>query len=292
MNNTSLDRFHRPYEEEIVYAESEDGLDLAGVSIRPVTPTSSSTILWIHGNTGHFYEYGYVMLGRALAAIGHSFLAVNTRGHDVTAFLWNIFEEKRVSGGSAWERLEAAPHDIAGWIAAAEKLGAGQVILAGHSQGAAKVLLYQAERTDSRVQGIVLASPDLHGHWSADVVSEAHRLVKEGFGDELMPPLMNAPAYRLSAANVGSRDTMLKAAYYGERPYLSEIYCPIFTFYGMHGDVGGSREIETIRSLYQSQVFRSELIEGADHMYFGQHEKVAQLISEWIQHLGTEITGT
>ncbi|HEX2621535.1 MAG TPA: alpha/beta fold hydrolase [Phototrophicaceae bacterium] len=280
--------------EALIYAESEDGLDLTGIMIEATEARSkpaSTMILWIHGNTGNFYDYPYIMIGRSLAAQGYRFLSLNTRGHDLAAFSWNIKTEQRATIGSAWEKLEEAPQDIAGWIAAAQEQGAEQIILVGHSQGASKAVCYQATRNDSRVKGIVLASPDLHGHWTADFVAEARKLVESGRGDELMPPLMNTPVYRLSATNVVSRDEMLKAAYHVESSHLAKMRCPLLVLFGASGDIGGTQELESIKKRAAQTHVTTALIPNADHVYFGQHEAVAQLIAGWIETKVNRDTG-
>jgi pimeloyl-ACP methyl ester carboxylesterase len=62
-----------------------------------------------------------------------------------------------MGGGSGWENLADAIRDVAAWITVAAGMAAAGVILVGHSSGAQRVLLYQAEHGDPRVRGIVLA---------------------------------------------------------------------------------------------------------------------------------------
>ena len=82
------------YGEELVYTSSEDGLLLEGVAIHPLGGASRPvSVVWIHGNASRFYDYPYVMIGRALATAGYPFVSANTRGHDISTFVW------RASGG-------------------------------------------------------------------------------------------------------------------------------------------------------------------------------------------------
>lgn len=91
-----------PCREELVYTQSEDGLLLAGIRITPAhTLSTPITVLWIHGNTGTFYDWPYVAIGRALVEHGYIFLSCNTRGHDITATLYRLPEDIPVAGGSA-----------------------------------------------------------------------------------------------------------------------------------------------------------------------------------------------
>jgi pimeloyl-ACP methyl ester carboxylesterase len=274
--------------EELVYTESEDGLDLEGVIIRPGTGgTLSTAVVWIHGNTGNFYFFPYVVIGRALAQKGYPFISGNTRGHDVSASLWNLRQEKEVAGGSAWEKLEEAPLDIGGWVQYTMTLGVEKIVLVGHSQGAAKVTLYQSQRQDGRISGVALASPDLHGHWSK-AVAEARTLVESGRGDEVLPVIMDEPWYRLSAHNIISRTDVLGHVYASQirTPDIAAIQQPILAFFGTNHDVGARAELEMLKqNAMKSARVDTALIDGADHVYVGHEEQVASMIAGWIEAL-------
>jgi alpha-beta hydrolase superfamily lysophospholipase len=150
--------------EELVYTTSEDGIALTGVTIRPSDgPIRPVAIVWIHGNTGSFSDYPYVAVGRALARRGYHFVSGNSRGHDIGATLWRLTTDRPVAGGSAWERLEESPRDLAAWVGLAMERDARAVALVGHSLGAVKVIRYQAERQDPRIAGVALASPTCTG---------------------------------------------------------------------------------------------------------------------------------
>lgn len=267
--------------EILVYAESEDHLGLCGVLLRPTT-TPTSLIVWVHGNTGNFYSEPYILIGRALVERGCAFLSVNTRGQDVAVSMWHLQEDRPVAGGSAWERLEDAPFDIAAWVNYAASLGIARIILVGHSQGAAKVVYTQAQRQDARIAALVLASPDLHGHWPPELVAQARTLVDAGNGDTLLLPLMGAPWYCLSARNIVSRADVLNHVYASSEktPEIAQIKCPILAFFGTGGDVGGIDELETLKqNAVQTPKIETRLIEGADHVYTGRETPVADLLA-------------
>jgi predicted alpha/beta-fold hydrolase len=73
----------KPYEEELVATRAEDGVPLEGIVVRPrsgeVRPLA---IVWVHGNTGRFYEHHALAIGRDLAARGFVVVSGNNRGHD------------------------------------------------------------------------------------------------------------------------------------------------------------------------------------------------------------------
>jgi pimeloyl-ACP methyl ester carboxylesterase len=274
----------KAYSEELLFTLSEDQLAHEGAAIHPTATPHKTGILWIHGNTGRFCDYPYIMIGRALAERGYLFVSGNTRGHDIAASAWSDTKMQMVAVGSAWEKLEEAPLDIAVWIEETMKLGVENVVLVGHSQGAAKITYYQALRQDPRVHGIILASPDLHGHW-ASVVDQARQLVAQGHSDEVLPDFIHAPHYRLSAANVVSRADVLNHVYTSDKgtPHLAAIHNPILAFFGTNGDVGAQPELDTLKAqAINSTRIDTQLIEGADHGYVERETAVAEAIATWI----------
>lgn len=279
----------KAYSEDLLFTLSEDQLAHEGAAIHPTQERKPIGIgvLWIHGNTGRFCDYPYIMIGRALAERGYLFVSGNTRGHDIAASAWSDASMAMVAVGSAWEKLEESPLDLAAWIEETVKLGVEKVVLAGHSQGAAKVTYYQALRNDPRVAGLVLASPDLHGHWSG-LIEKARQLVAEGRGHELLPDTMSAPWYRLSAANVVSRTEVLDHTYTSDKgtPHIAAVNCPIFALFGTNHDVGGQGELDTLKAqAVNAPSVETRLIEGADHGYVESEKAVAEAIADWIDKL-------
>jgi pimeloyl-ACP methyl ester carboxylesterase len=273
--------------EELVFTHTEDGLGLTGLLIRPTTAASVVAVVWIHGNTGAFYDWPYVTIGRALAKHGYAFVTGNTRGHNISATLWRLPEDIPTAGGSAWERLEDAPYDIAAWVDFMVAQGFQRIVLVGHSQGAAKVIAYQAQRGNGCVAGVAAASPDLHGHWPSDLVAAAERLVTEDRGAELLLPLPDAPWYQLSAQNVVSRARILSQIYQADHgsPAIAQLQCPVLAFFGT-ADLGGAAELASIRqSAHYAAHVETVLLEGADHVYTGREHEAASLIANWITTL-------
>ena len=281
----------KPYTEELIFIDAEDGVGLDGALIRPTTGTPTTAIVWIHGNTGQFHSMSYILIGRVLAERGYLFVTGDTRGHDVVAQNFNVKTFEMVAGGSAWERFEEAPLDVNAWIEAAVKEGVERIILVGHSQGAGKITYTQAQRPDGRVKGMVLASPDLHGqnkHWKPELVEAARKLVTDGHPNDLMPPLFNAEWYRLTAANVVSRAEVLSHVYTSDRgaPSIAAITCPILALFGSDGDIGGEAELATLRQQAVSAPRFEGCMVGGDHMYTDHEAEVGKVIGEWIAGLG------
>jgi alpha-beta hydrolase superfamily lysophospholipase len=275
------------YSEELVFATTEDGLVLSGALIRPASePVRPVSILWIHGNAAAFHDPPYVQLARELAALGYPVVLADTRGHDIAAMLWRTGEQMPVGGGSGWERLEEAPRDLAAWMDLAAAQAEGGLVLAGHSSGAQRLVLYQAERQDARVAGMVLASPDLRGFWPPGELEAAQRLVAEGRGLEVTPAQPFAPWYRQSAQTVVSKaaiQSRLLESDDGE-PVIAALHGSILTFFGTR-ERGAEATLEIIQRQARAAKVETDLIEGADHFYRGFEANVADRIALWAESL-------
>jgi pimeloyl-ACP methyl ester carboxylesterase len=276
-----------PYTEELVYATTEDDLLLAGVMIRPARmPSTPASIVWIHGNAAAFYDPPYVQIGRELAALGYTAVIGNTRGHDIATSLWNASNRLPFGGGggSGWERLEYAPRDLAAWVDAIAAVQPGSVVLAGHSTGAQRVVLYQAERQDACVAGIVLASPALRGFMPPGELEAAQRLVAEGRGQEVTPAQPYAPWYRQSAQTVVNKAAVQSHLLDADNgaPTIAAIRSPILALFGSseHGSEPTLAAIQ--RQAKAAARVDTRIIEGADHFYGGHEPEVARVIAEWI----------
>ncbi|HEV8189901.1 MAG TPA: alpha/beta fold hydrolase [Ktedonobacterales bacterium] len=287
----------KTYSEELVYTSSEDGFLLEGVAIRPPGAELHPVgVIWIHGNAGRFYDYPYVAVGRAMAAAGYLFISANTRGHDIATMLWRGAsgqpapwqgpQAMPTGGGSAWERLEEAPRDLAAWVDLAASLGRQSIVLAGHSSGAQRVVLYQAERQDPRVAGLVLASPDLRGFIPPGELEAAQRLIAEGHELEVTPAQPFAPWYRQSAQTVVDKAAITSHLLQTDEgaPTIAAIRCPMLAFFGT-SERGGAATLATIRQNATTARIDSEAIEGADHVYSGHESGVAEVIARWVAHL-------
>ena len=287
--------------EEIVFAETEDGLSHGGVLIAPSEVTGpTTTIVWIHGAGCHFYIPTYIGIGRALAERGYTFLSGNTRGHDMATLLFTTELVKDGSdfgalrdGGTFFEDYHEVELDIAAWIDQASARGAARIILAGHSLGGSKVVIYQAARQDRRIAGLVVASP---GWWELPGVERlhlAHELMAAGQGDRLMPPPGDAPErWPWSAQHLVSLESV-KSAFSVDsgEPRVAVIQCPLLAFFGTKEDWSGATAVgfanlERLRREARSTArLATTLIEGADHMYRNTEAAVANVIADWAMTL-------
>jgi pimeloyl-ACP methyl ester carboxylesterase len=289
------------FPEQLVYVRSSDDIISGGAMFAPPgDSTKPIAIIWIHGWGVNFYSPTYVMIGRALAERGYTFISANTRMHD----LGNVAGYrlgKRIRGGGYWGIASEQVRDLAAWIDLAGDRGLKEMVLVGHSAGWAAVTQYQAEEQDSRVVGVVVASGSVHpgtGPTDPDQIAQATRMMAEGRPDDLVrDPKRSFPSF-ISAA------TMLDIVnsppelrdFYGTKtetrnPGVTRLRCPLLAFYGTKGDVGGAAELELLTSSIRRQSsgpsrVDTVMIKNADHMYAGEERQVAEIIAEWASTLG------
>jgi pimeloyl-ACP methyl ester carboxylesterase len=201
---------------------------------------------------------------------------------------------KRVRGGGYWGIATDQTKDIAAWIGFLESKGFKKIILIGHSAGAAAVREYQAEKLDTRVAGLVLASGSVDPAPPIDSSQyvQAVPLIAEGKGEELIKdPKRSFPSY-ISAAtfmDIASSPPEYKDFFGVRTPNagIAKIQCPIFAFYGTNDDVGNEKILELLKTSIQKQSkgpasVTTTMIKGAEHMYMGQEVQVTAAITNWI----------
>lgn len=284
------DAMQKSYRETLVFTESTDGVPLEGALIAPEDGMSRDlAIVWIHGGASKFYERHYVHIGRELASRGYAFLTGNTRGHDAFTLLWRGGEA--VPAGGSFERFDEAPRDITAWVNFAMTLGVRGVVLAGHSIGASKVAYYQGGQRDSRVKGLVAASPIVGWQAHPERVALAEQMVADGLGEDLLPHLEGTPRWNIvSAQMVLTRDQIIRHAFdsESEEPSIARVLCPILVLYGA-GEEVGSDWLEKLRENSRSTSHIDfQIVEGAQHEYAGQERDVAELITGWMEQRLTE----
>lgn len=279
------------YTEEIVWAETEDGLRQEGAVIRPAGgETRPIPVVWIHGLTGRFSERHAILIGRTLAARGHTFVTGNNRGHDVGANFWTR-DGRPKRGGGWWEVYEEAPYDVDAWITYAASLGFPRVALLGHSLGAHKVTWYQARRQDPRVAGLIAASPPMRiPDPDPDFVESVRRMVSGGRGEELVTtgdgrgPMSTMSAQtQLSRATTGMDSFGIRTS----DAAIATIACPLLIFVGTdEPGIGTAAELEGARrSACASARVDTRSFEGADHVYTGREAEVGAGIADWVATL-------
>lgn len=135
---------------EFVQFETEDGLLLPGLFFE--AKNSKKALIKLHGNgsTDVFYKTEYE-LAEALNKKGISLLLFNNRGaHIIKKFTVRANgEEKRISQGTAFERIAACVPDIDAAAAFVISRGYTTLFLSGASTGANKICVYNHYKPDN-----------------------------------------------------------------------------------------------------------------------------------------------
>jgi pimeloyl-ACP methyl ester carboxylesterase len=283
------------FPEQIVYAHTNDDIFDAGVYFAPPKQLAKPTaIIWIHGWGVNFYSPTYVGIGRALANRGYATIVGNTRMHDIgNVEAWR--GDKRIRGGGYWGITSDQTRDIKAWIDFAEEQGFKQVVLVGHSAGAAAVRNYQALTRDPRVVGVVLASGGVRPPAQppdSEQLAEAKKMIAAGRPEDLVrDPKRSFPSFISSATFLDMLAEPLELKdFFGTQianAGITKVRCPVLAFYGTSGDVAGQEDLDIVKSSIARlhagpRTITTSLISGADHMYSGQEDQVASAIATWI----------
>jgi len=283
------------FPEQLVYVRTSDDVVDAGMLFTSPDHSKPLAVIWVHGWGANFYLPSYVGIGRALAVHGFTTVSVNTRMHDIANVEKYTLTGKRVRGGGYWGVTSEDARDIAAWIDYVQQLGYNRVILVGHSAGWASVARYEADSQDTRVVGLVLASPGMGGPQQADpqLLAQAKKLVDEGTGDDLIrlphhsyPSFVSAATY-LDIANTPRQDQ----DFFGTQTpdaAISKVTCPVLAFYGSKGDIGSEKDLALLTSSVQKLAHypasvNTAMITNGNHEYVGEEAQVAQVISNWIE---------
>jgi pimeloyl-ACP methyl ester carboxylesterase len=280
----------KAYSEELVYTDTDDGLVLEGVVMRPTTASPKPlAVVWIHGLTGRFYAKSSILTGHDIAAEGYTFVSGNNRGHDFGARVMRKDGSALLAGGG-WERMDESPHDVAAWISFTASLGFEKIVVIGHSLGALKVAHYQALRQDPRVAGLVAASAALPAaRPDPELTALAERMEAEGRAQDLLP-------WGSSRAGAGTHSaaTFLNRVRTGMDQYglddpdaaIGKVRCPVLAFFGTVQDTGDAADLELIRRNAKSAArVDTAIVDGADHVYTNREAAVARVVLDWLNSL-------
>ncbi len=288
----------RLFVEQLVYVQSKDEIADAGALFAPPKDVAKSiAVIWIHGWGVNFYFPTYVAISRSLAKRGYTTITANTRMHDLgNVEAWR--GEKRIRGGGYWGVASEEVRDLAAWIDFAERLGFKKVVLVGHSAGATAVRRYQAQTQDARVVGVVFASGTVPADTrvpDSELLAQVTRMIAEGRQEDLVQgPFVSAATFM----DIVNTPPEFKD-FFGiqtPNPGVTRIHCPLLAFFGTNGDVGGEEELELLKSSIKHQQsgpsrVNTVMIHGADHMYAGQEDQVADVIASWADSLLPANTG-
>ena len=131
---------------------------------------SDTVVIAITGVHGNFYSNPfYYTLGDTLSTAGIDFIYAQTRDAFGQMEIVNAKTGKTEVIGSWTEDLTKSDDDVGAWIDYAAQAGYKNIILAGHSLGANKVIYYLSKHADPRVSKFILLSPANIRHLTSQV---------------------------------------------------------------------------------------------------------------------------
>ncbi|WGE65682.1 DUF1749 domain-containing protein [Actinobacillus equuli] len=170
---------------------TQSGTVLHGV-LFPTEPPAKTVVIAITGIHGNFYSNPfYYNIGETLSKAGVDFLYAQTRNAFGKMQEVNALTNEPEIIGSFNEDFAKTIEDLTAYLDFAEQQGYENIVLAGHSLGANKVIYYLSETQDPRVSKFLLLSPANVTHLT-NFVGEPERayirqMIEKGQGQKLLP---------------------------------------------------------------------------------------------------------
>lgn len=170
---------------------TQSGTVLQGV-LFPANSQAKTVVIAITGIHGNFYSNPfYYNIGETLSKAGIDFIYAQTRNTFGKMQEINTLTGEPEIIGSFNEDFAKTIEDLTAYIDFAERQGYENIVLAGHSLGANKVIYYLSETQDQRVSKYLLLSPANVTHLT-NFVSEQERAyirqqVANGNGQKVLP---------------------------------------------------------------------------------------------------------
>ena len=170
---------------------TQSGTVLHGVLFPAETP-AKTVVIAITGIHGNFYSNPfYYNIGETLSKAGVDFLYAQTRNAFGKMQEVNALTNEPEIIGSFNEDFAKTIEDLTAYLDFAEQQGYENIVLAGHSLGANKVIYYLSETQDPRVSKFLLLNPANVTHLT-NFVGDTERayirqMVEKGQGQKLLP---------------------------------------------------------------------------------------------------------
>ncbi len=298
--------------QELVHFLTSDKLRLPGLLYEP-NKGSKKIAIHLHGNgtSSVFYSYLVEVMAKTFTNNGLSFFPFNNRGAHLVKSLRRITQEgeERVMYGTAYELIKEAIIDIDSVIDYLKTKGYNTFYLIGESTGANKIIMYHYYKQKNDVAKYVLLSggddTGLYYKQYGDelfwkILNKCKEMIKRGKGMNLVPAYI--AGYQMSYQSI--YDTINPEGDYNIFPYweimnkltitkkerfreYKSINKPTLVVYGQLDDSCYRRTRDCVEILKKNTVnkdlFKFEILPGADHGFTGDEEKLSNLIVNWLQ---------
>jgi pimeloyl-ACP methyl ester carboxylesterase len=284
---------------ELVRTVTRDGLRLDGAltQTRRASEGGAASIataaILLHGVASNFYTSSTFepLIGR-LNELGIAALSVNTRGHDLVfgASLGNV--RRRL--GASYETVDECRLDITAWIDFLKIGGHERIVLIGHSLGAVKAVYATAQEKLTEVTAVVAVSPPRLSYsafmnaaensqfWES--MNTAEQMATTGKSNELFTSTFPFPLLVTAGAYI---DKYGPAERYNILKFAADLPCPaLFTYGGKELTSGGipfAGVPDALKALPGKEQRSIEVIDGADHVYTGASDTLAETVAAWLK---------
>lgn len=274
---------------------------------------SEKVLIYLHGNgsSGGFYSVELQnVFGKTLADNGISYFTfTNTGGHLIQKFdkITNG-ERERVVAGVAYELIKDCIGDIDGAINFVKSRGYKHIYLIGSSTGANKICIYDFYKKKNLVEKYVLESGgDDSGLYYNDVGNKKFRLalqkcreeIEKGKGRNLVPNyLYDSPiSYQSLYDQINPDGDYNVFPFYWQlngtkimkkEPWreIKKIVKPTLVIYGDKDEYCYGKVQDCVESIKNAVVGRKnfcfEIIQSADHSYFGKSKELAEKVVSFL----------
>lgn len=162
------------------------------------------------------------------------------------------------------DTLELSFREMAAWLDWLRGNGVRKMVIAGHSLGGQRVLLFVAHNPESALRGVIAIAPAKGQPKPPPVLEQAEKLVRAGQGDTLM----RGPAPGCPVASVAASSLL---SHYGQQPdkdirkAIAAIKVPVLVVAGAQDGV--ARDLpDYLQPLIGPHLTLRE-VESADHFY-------------------------
>jgi len=274
---------------EIHRVLTDDGVTLQ-IGWMPPRRPEEPLMLLTHGVGNSFTLSGLWRACELLSARGWGVAMINNRGHDWVAM--NPGDRRWI--GAAYESIEDSVLDFQAGLRWLGERGHRRIVIGGHSLGGLKAAYTQAHFPGADVMALAMfSSPRLPDEqvwdWPAHeaLLARCRESIGQGRGDELMhvdmptntPAMKGLMCYRtyLNKYGPGAATTALR--------YADRIRVPTFLMAGESEKPQLSFSVDMEKALVNAASVSRTVIEGADHIYTGKHEAVAEAAHAWLAQL-------
>ncbi len=256
-------------------------------------------VLFIPGMAGNIIENKFIqVLGEEFQKHNIGFICAHNQGSFHIVDYPYVNKDKFPRRGVAFEQFDDCISDISAYMDYIKELGYKQIIIAGHSLGANKVIYYLSKIKSNLVKAYILLSPaDMASEVNTienrdELVAEAKANIASGEPDKFLTKLV-WDYYVLSSArfidlieNKHSHNLPI-ISNKGSFAELKSIKLPLLAVAGEKDDCC-SDNIENYLSLLIKNtdfIGKYSIIEGASHTYYQHEQELFNVLYSFVSNL-------